>query len=100
MEFVASYLLCVENHLEPSKANIAKMLSAASVQADAAALDDFMSKVGGKTTEELFSAGSAMMTLQRAAAPSSSAPAASAAKAEEKEDEETDSDNDAEMSFF
>ena len=98
MEFVASYLLCVENHLEPSKANIAKMLAAASVPSDASALDGFMSKIENKTADELLAAGAAMMTLQRAS--SSSAPAATTAAKVEVKEEEPEESEDAEMTFF
>ena len=90
MEYVASYLLCVENQLTPTKDNIAKLLMCVGASSDEATLNDFMSKVDGKTREEIISAGAAMMTLRQAAAPAATASAAStqaAPKAAEKVEE-------------
>lgn len=99
MEFVASYLLCVENNQEPSKANIAKLLKAISASVDESELDSFVSKIGGKSHDEILSAGSAMMTLQRASS-GAAAPASQAAAAEEKEAASEPSESDAELDFF
>ncbi|KAI5173842.1 hypothetical protein PAEPH01_2066 [Pancytospora epiphaga] len=72
MDCVASYLLCIENKLEPSKANISKLIKAAGGSCNETDLDSFISKVGEKSHEEIISIGAAMMVLQS----SSSAPAA------------------------
>ncbi|KAI4292605.1 large subunit ribosomal protein LP2 [Pancytospora philotis] len=98
MERVAAYLLCVENKLEPSRANMYKLLQAVSSNVDEAELDAFVAQIGEKSYEEILSTGSAMMTLQKASS-SAAAPAASAATAEAAAEEPSE-ESDAEMDFF
>lgn len=99
MEYVASYLLCVENRLEPSNDNIAMLVKAAGGSPCEADLDGFMSKIGGMSHEEIISAGSAMMTLQSASA-AAAAPAANAAREAAAPAEEPSEESDALMDFF
>lgn len=98
MDFVASYLLCVENKLEPSKANITMLLKAASASIDATELDNFLSKTNGKSHEEIISAGAAMMTLQKAS--TSSAPVKNTPASQAAPESEAESSDEAEISFF
>lgn len=99
MDYVASYLLCVENSLEPSKANISKLLSAGCGAVDEAGLNEFVAKISGKTHDEILSAGSAMMTLRAAAAPAATGNA-QAKKEEAQPEAESESSSDAAMDFF
>lgn len=96
MEFVASYALLVQNKQETTKANISKLITAVGGTVDAELLNSFMSKIEGKSYEDIVSTGSAMMTLQSAAAPVASG----AAKVEEKVEESEESSDDAEIAFF
>lgn len=101
MDFVASYLLCVENKMEPSKANIMKLLQAVAANVNESELDAFVSKISEKSYEEILSTGSAMMVLKNAGPVGSAAPAAaSSATQAAAEESEASEESDDMMDFF
>ncbi|KAL6120395.1 hypothetical protein NUSPORA_02881 [Nucleospora cyclopteri] len=83
MESVAAYLLCVENGLEPTKDKITQIISTVNPDFSKESLDLFMSKIEGKTHEEILKVGSEKMASQVVA--TSSAAGQTAEKVEEAE---------------
>ena len=102
MEYVASYAFLINNKQEPSRENIMRVLKSLGASVSEESVELFISKVEGKSYEEIVSAGSALMASQRAASASSSASTTTAAKVEVAagKEESNESESDKEMSFF
>lgn len=100
MEYVASYMLLAQNNKEPTADNIAMILKAIHAPVDQESLNSFVSKIEGKSYEEIMSTGASMMTLQSAA--SSAAPAAgtTSAVADKVEEEEEESESGVDLDIF
>ncbi|XP_022129735.1 60S acidic ribosomal protein P2 [Pieris rapae] len=90
MRYVAAYLLAVlGGKASPAAADIEKILSSVGIEADSEKLKNVISKLEGKTVDDLIAEGREKLSSMPAggAAPAAAAAAAPAAAAEDKKEE-------------
>jgi len=92
MEFVVAYELLNENKREITKESISGLIKSINATIDDKLLDEFVSKIEGKTHDQIVSAGASKMTVQTGGSASTQAASASAGKAAAAVEEEVSSE--------
>lgn len=100
MECVSTYILLVENDLEPTKPNFRKVLDAVDADVSEESLDYFLSLIDGRTFSEIFNSGSELLKTRIPSASDSKAVDQSSAKVEEEAPQESSSSSGVDMDFF
>ncbi len=90
MEAIASYLLCMQNGIEPSKENLTRIIMSVCDELNEESISLFVEKIQGMTHEEIMEKGSSLMSAQAPVAASGSSKAQEENAVEEEEEEESE----------